>query len=277
MQARFGIRQLGFLAGALLFIAVCSSEGQQTSQVGGDQPTTDHSLSAEEYVQLGMPAHDRIWSSEDMKRAIEVLTRLKNTNPEQLPRYKSERSGDVFARITADENLDLYRNLTLPLNERLLATNDYMMATNVIIKIYLEDYFRTGSGGTEFAELTGSALRIVVVLFDLVNEFIPTLDKNDETYAVRMDGLKKMKMGLSMVIAGTIDTISQPEFLIISERKRLVRYLSETIGSTLPNLSKSSQTEIIVRLKNLNEDPSMQDLQPELGELMESLKLIDGA
>jgi hypothetical protein len=79
----------------------------------------------EEYVHLGLPGPDHVWSSADMLRANEVLGLFTREKAAQLPRHKSSRSGDVFARLTSTEALPSFRKRDAPLQARLLQAADY--------------------------------------------------------------------------------------------------------------------------------------------------------
>jgi hypothetical protein len=70
----------------------------------------DESLTSDEYIRLGMPAHDREWSVAEMTDAAQVLTLLVQKGYVKLPRYKSERSGEVFARLVSPQKLALFTN-----------------------------------------------------------------------------------------------------------------------------------------------------------------------
>lgn len=93
----------------------------QSSESKGGSPAdpkvaSDESLTSEEYLRLGLPAQDRDWSAEDMAKAEKILALLARKGYRKLPRYKSQRSGEVFARLTSPQNLDTLKDRTLPLN-----------------------------------------------------------------------------------------------------------------------------------------------------------------
>src|SRR5687768_13419983 len=69
----------------------------------------DHSLPADKYIELGLPSYDRTWSGPEMTAAANALRSIAATSPQQLPRLNSGRSGAVFARIMAPDNLDFLR------------------------------------------------------------------------------------------------------------------------------------------------------------------------
>lgn len=80
------------------------------TQLVAGPPSKDQSLTEEEYAALGMPTHDRLWSDAEMAKAASVLQTLGQNAPEHLPRFNSKRSGKVFARLAARENLEAYKS-----------------------------------------------------------------------------------------------------------------------------------------------------------------------
>ena len=137
-----------------------------------------------------------------MTTAANALRSISAASPGQLPRLDSSRSGAVFARIIARDNLDFFRNRSLPLNSRFPAAIAYIESLNGIVKIYLSAFTSRHVSGDDLIELMGAVLRTVQVTLELVDEFLPTISKDDPKYDVRMDGLKRMREGLGGVVNG---------------------------------------------------------------------------
>ncbi|MBM4043452.1 MAG: hypothetical protein FJ290_33615, partial [Planctomycetes bacterium] len=150
---------------ALAALLGCSEAERPTGSAGG--ALSDRSLTPEEYIRLGLPAHDRPWSGADMARAANVLSALAAKNPGQLPRYRGERSGAVFARIIADDNLEFFRNRSLPLEARMPDALVYMERSNAIGKLYVAAFGKRAVTGSEVVELSGALLRFSVVMLQL--------------------------------------------------------------------------------------------------------------
>lgn len=109
-------------------------------------------------------------------------------------------------------------------------------------------------------------------MFELVNEFLPTLDKADPNYSVRMDGLKEMKSGLASVVAGSLHTLTESQTYRTSELKRLVGYMQSTFPEILPELPAGSRAESLIRLRSFSGDPKMQHLKPKLDQLVAAVE-----
>jgi hypothetical protein len=228
---------------------------------------SDESLTPEEYIRLGLPAHDRDWSGDDMVKAEQVLSSISKEGYRKLPRHQSERSGEVFARLTSAENLDLYRNRSLPLEVRMPQAMNYFQASNQINKIYLSAFLKREVRDTELLELMGAMLRSSVAMLEIVDEFLPTINKDDPNYQVRMQGLEKMKRGLADVVVGCLQTLTERESYRGSELAKLVGYMQDTVPVLVLSLPPGSRIEITSRLEKMQNDPVMKYLQPGLQNL----------
>lgn len=243
------------------------------SPVGDIQPPTDGSLALDAYIQDGMPAHDRSWSGADMVRTASVLNTIAQKDAGHLPRYQSPRSGELFKRITSNDNLVLHRNRQLLVEQRLPDAMDYMKSHNQTLKIYLEAFIKHQVADSELVELMSSQLDVAVVMIQLVDEFLPTLDKNDRTYPVRMKGLAQLKHGMAGIVAGTMQTLTESHAYRSAELKRLVNQMRRTFPEILPAIPEGSRSEALVRLRSFLDDPKMQHLKPELSDLVIAVEM----
>jgi hypothetical protein len=274
---------------ALLLVTIGNSGCQDTSKVTKQQSESkgaarsnsapanseaqvDESLTSEEYLRLGLPAQDRDWSSEDMANAAKILESLAQKGYRQLPRYKSERSGEIFARMTSAQNLDLFKNRTLLLDARFPQAADYLQASNQISKLYLTGFLKKEVRDSEIMEWMGSQFRMTVIMLDLVDEFLPSIKKDDPSFEARMQGLDQMKRGLASVVAGGLQTLTESESYRPSERIRLIGYMEETFPAIVPQLPPASRQETLLRLEKMKVDLALKELQPGLETLHSKVK-----
>ena len=268
------------LAMVTLVGSICSNSssappGQPNAESGAPadpKALADESLTSEEYLRLGLPAQDREWSGNDMGKAEKILASLAQKGYRQLPRYKSERSGEIFARLTSPQNLNLFKNRTLPLDLRFPQALSYFQASNQVLNLYLTGFLKEDVRDSELVELMGAHFRSTVVLLELVDEFVPTIKKDDPNYQIRMQGLHKMKRGLASIVAGGLQTLTERESYRVNELVRLVGHMQETFPLIVPRLPPGSRTETLLRLEKMQEDPALKDLQPGLRELHSKVK-----
>lgn len=241
--------------------------GQKSNAPADPNAPRDESLTSEEYIRLGLAAPDREWSGNDIVEAEKVFASLAQKGYRQLPRYQSKRSGEIFARLTSPQNLDLFRNRSLPLDARLPQSLSYLQASNQIFKLYLSAFLKKEVRDSELVELLGTQFRATAVVLELVDEFLPTIKKDDPKYEVRMQGLEQMKRGLAGVVAGGLQTITERESYRGSELARLVGFMQETFPLIVSRLPLNVGAETLSRLEKLQAEPAMKDLQPGLREL----------
>ncbi|HEY3969490.1 MAG TPA: hypothetical protein VGM05_33360 [Planctomycetaceae bacterium] len=232
----------------------------------------DRSLTLDVYHDAGMPAHERRWSGTDMTRAANTLSAMTQTDVGKLPRLESPRSGPLFARMTSEENLDLLRNQSLPIDQRLPDALMFMQGSSAILKLYLASFHKDGTGSTELIEIYGAQLRLWVVISQILDAFIPTLDKNDRTYEVRMQGLEKFREGLEMAVAGTLQTLTERAAYNTAELKRLLGFMQQTYPVLLPGLPQGTRQEAIDRLQSFRKNPAMADLNAVLTTLVDQVE-----
>ena len=271
-RRRFPARPAALILAALLSPG-CGSPAPQpaapverTADFNNSAGQRDESLTPDEYVRLGLPAHDREWSGADMARAEKVLSALAAKSHRRLPRFDSGRSGPVFARLASPRNLELYQDRSLPLGARFPQAMNYMQVANSVLKLYLAGFLKKDVRDCELVELVGSQYRTIVVVLDLVDEFLPTLDRNDPSYPARMQGLDRMTRGLATAVAGGLQTLTERQSFRPSELARLVGHMRQTFP-IVPRLPPGSRTETVLRLDGMRRDPASKDLQPGLGEL----------
>lgn len=107
----------------LLLVAVTGCErdpGNPDKPVTASAPSPppDHSPSVKTYTDAGVPDISNAWSGEEMIRAAESLEKLTRSGKNSLPRVQSPNSGELFARLVADDNLNFARDPDQPLKTR---------------------------------------------------------------------------------------------------------------------------------------------------------------
>lgn len=228
----------------------------------------DQSLTQAEYLSAGVPAVDRTWSGDDMQRASKALSALAQQG--KLPRYGSARSGLVFARMTAAENLDMVRDTTASSNVD--PTLAYFTATNDLLQVYLAGFQKDQIGDTELVELMGFEFRTAVLLLDMVARSQRSLKPTDGNYQQAMNGVARMKNGLAMVAAGSITTLGERTSFRTSERLRLLGYMKETFPAMLAPLSPDARAEVLTRLEGMAADTALAPLRPGIMDLAAAIR-----
>ena len=222
---------------------------------------TDGSLTLTQYIEAGVPAHDRAWSGAAMERAVSALATLAETDQTQLPRFESPRSGALFDRFISQENFEIYRNRDLSMETRFPDHLVYLRAFTKIHALYLSAFEHHAVGGIEMIEFNGAQLRTAVTTFELMRELLLSVDKENPQVAA---GVAKMRRGMATVVSGSLQSLTESHTYRASELKRLVGYLQDSLPTIMPDLPPGSRAEMVVRLRSLSGNPKMQHLQPQL-------------
>jgi hypothetical protein len=158
------------LSAALGLSASCS----RTSDLPASQTQEDLTLKPAEYMDLGFPATDRPWTTADYQAAYHAMRTLPVA---QFPRSTSPKSSPVVDRLANPDNLGLFLNKSLPLDQRFLPCIDLVDSANAISKLYLAAHAKTPLFAADFIRMEGFMLHAVTVELSLIEEFLPTLDK----------------------------------------------------------------------------------------------------
>jgi hypothetical protein len=244
-----------------------SVEVAETPESKLDVPL-DKSLMLEDYVEAGVPPCDRAWTGAEMAKAAAALSEVSKFDPGYLPRYKSERSGMLFDRLVSLESLEAYRDQSLPVEERLKDALVYFQSGKDVLVLYDNGFNRHAVGDSEVVEVMGYSLRMWMTMNQLMKEMIPTLDRNDPTYPIRMEGVERFRNGLIDAIGGNLDALTESKELRSSELKRLIGHMNATFPELIPELPQGARTAALSRLREFQDNPDMQHLQPELDELV---------
>lgn len=184
----------------------------------------------EPFVAAGLPATDREWLGSDYMLAAKLFTDGKVP----LPRFSDTEGRAILERLTSTENLAFHRNKTLPLGPRLEDVLNLQHGANTISKLYLATADSGGYAHTEVARLAAFLLHTSALAVELVDEFIPNIPK-DEKYAVRMDGVKKMRSGVTTIFVGIELTLSERNVYSSDDLSGIL----EAMASTLPILKRA--------------------------------------
>jgi hypothetical protein len=232
------------LSAALGLSASCS----RTSDLPASQTQEDLTLKPAEYMDLGFPATDRPWTTADYQAAYHAMRTLPVA---QFPRSTSPKSSPVVDRLANPDNLGLFLNKSLPLDQRFLPCIDLVDSANAISKLYLAAHAKTPLFAADFIRMEGFMLHAVTVELSLIEEFLPTLDKKDPRYPTRMAGLATMKSGMAQVIQGILIVLEDRKTYTTRSRAELASTISSTFPVITPHLPPLSRKEFAATLRRI--------------------------
>src|SRR5262245_49559792 len=168
------------------------------------QPSEDTSLSLEDYIAAGVPAYDRKWTSADMAKAYKALQKVAK-DKRRMPRYGSERSGQLFDRITSEENLAFLEDGSTRLSTRCSEYFQYIEAAQGIGNMYASLVETDKGYASEMVEIIGAAQRAVRAGLKVMDERLAEFEKSDPRRAKEASDL--IKGGMAQMATGCLETL----------------------------------------------------------------------
>lgn len=195
-------------------------------------------------ITAGVPALSREWSGEEYAKAAKVIA----SGEVPLPMLTDETGRAFLDRLTATENFSLCRDKNLPFGTRLDNYLKLLNGANTILAQYLAAANKGGDVHAECTWMMVYLLRTAAAGTEIMEEFIPTVPK-DEKYAVRMDGLKKMRSGLTTIFAGAETSLSERTFFQDQDLSQLLSAMVETLPTFKKSFARDYELELRHKLE----------------------------
>lgn len=266
MTGRFA-RLLSFVVLAALAAALAGCA--QTLVQPADRQ--DESLTSEQYVQRGLPSPERRWDADDYQQASKVLGALAKESLRRLPKHGSAKSGAVFARLVAPENLEAFRSAGGSIDQRFgnaaLLGLKLTPAYAEVVKMYGEAIDAGTAGNREFIELTGFALRTLGVQTSLVTE-ADVRQLTEQGRTEMPERYRRVQAEVSTSVIGALRLLEDSRFED-AERIRIAEILHDTLPALVGTMPRAGRTEAMLRMEALAgqfADPRLKGLLQQLRE-----------
>ncbi len=193
------------------------------------------------YAAAKLPALSRTWQGAD----YQVVAAAINNKAIPLPRFSSSTGAALLKKITTLENLAFMQSKTLPVESRLQESLTLLPAVNSMAKAYFVAANRGEKVNAEVAALLGFMLRVSSEQARMVDEYVPTIPRDDK-YSIRMDGLTRMRSGLTTMFLGAETSLSERQFYTPDD----ISLLLEAMADTLPSFRSLFASDFLVELHN---------------------------
>jgi hypothetical protein len=191
-------------------------------------------------VEAGFPALDREWNGKD----YETVASLLKDGKVPLPTLATPEGQRFLQRLTSPENLSFARNKDLPIGARLGDFARLMVNANLILMRYVVVANQNVNVHAETTMQMCFALRIAETGVNLVEEFLPSLPKDDK-YETRMAGLRKTYSGMTTLFGGAETSLGEATFYSPDDLSSLLQSMAEV----LPTVKKAFPPEYRVELR----------------------------
>lgn len=190
--------------------------------------------------EAGLPAPDREWRGADYARAAQVLAN--GTVP--LPRLSEAEGAALFQRMTSTANFSFHQNRSNPIQARIEDYVNIQQGASSLLKLYYAAATKGQGFNQELAHVLGFLLHVSALGVELVDEFIPTLPKDDK-YEVRMDGFRLMSSGLMTLFEGAEETLSESNLFSPEE----LSVILDAMARTLPRVQTIFTPDYRIKLR----------------------------
>jgi hypothetical protein len=231
----------------------------------------DTSLSAEDYVLNGVPDPGKRWKTEQLVAAANALADIGLAAPEQLPRIGSERSGEIFERMTSH---DVFKGLDknkVPVELRLQEATTLLGAFRTLAYVYLKGIAAGQKYDMEMATISGFALGLTLRIFPLLDELGRQIPMKAPDRAQRIEGIITFKSGLNEVVAGALGSLGQDQVFDAPARAKLALALERFLPGLLGYLPPIQQTETRQYLQMLAREESNEIVRASIKDVLEAL------
>lgn len=158
-----------------------------------------------------------------------------------LPRRGSQRSGEVFARMTSTAGLDTVNDRSYPLAVRVQSVIASLSGLAGILKIYMAAHIASNGGlGAEVLDLECLLLGANRVFMGLVREK-PVPEPGSAARVNYEEGLQTLRGGFAEMVQGALQSAGEP--YSEADRTRFATCLAEELPLAIPHLTPQGQAE----------------------------------
>jgi len=198
------------------------------------------------FAQLNeLPSTEKKWEIKDYK---DFNTYLEGISFDSYPSLKNKETKAVFQKILAGDYKETLYAKDIDLNIKMPYLLEYQKNIREIFIKYLAAEKKGNDFGIEVMHLQGTIIYLSSEMVPLIKEFLNTLDKNDESYQVRVDGIKQAKHGLKQQLEGTLVSIKDRRNSSDKERIILSEYFVDACPRILNFLDASNQKEFKAKI-----------------------------
>lgn len=219
------------------------------------------------FVEAGIPASSREWLGSDYTLAAKILSAGKVA----LPRFSEAQGNVLLRRLTSTENFPFYRNSKLPIESRISDFANLLDGANLILLLYVKAANKGEDVHKEAAHMMAFLLHTGALGTELIDQFMPTIPRDDK-YSIRMDGLKKMRTGMTGLFVGAENSLSERTYYSSDD----LSVLLQAMVRTLPRIKTAFSADYRAELrKKLESHKSRFKSRDDLGRLDKMLVELD--
>lgn len=213
----------------------------------------DYSFSPEEYREMGMPDHTRMWDYNNYQEACIVLNNIKSIKPRSLPRKNSRKSGEIFARIVNTDNLSFLQSDSMSLNQKAHLIQRYIDIQSCFVTAYTDLDSKEQLYNHELIDLYIFGLTIAQDMLDLGQMINESVDEKDIKMQHAYGSIQKM---YSAMVAFVLMNQQKSYFFEKGDLERLSIFVYNSVMINKDWLKDTGGEYIKEQLKKIVENTS---------------------
>ena len=221
----------------------------------------DSSQTVQEASNNGAPSDEKIWTSNEHQMFYDYLYKL--SDEVDYPMLSSEKSGSLFKKFIDSLALDTQEVAT---NNALLM--ETMRAKNIVqnvLSLYVEKDIKVQKYTDEIAHLYGMEIKLTLDTQKAAEKVINAIDKNDDSYKLRLKGIGLMKQSAAVQISVSLDLIVEEGSLQYSPI--LMSYIENYVPSLLGYFSEDGNKLLTKRILDTAEKTGNESVKSSLKEI----------
>ena len=231
----------------------------------------DHSLTTAVYVSKGVPSPADPWTAADYQKAVAALQPLADGDMNSLPRWKSPASGEMFARISAKENLTVLGTEAASVQERLAPESKIAIGLQPLMQVYLSAGRRGARYPEEMVELTRFGLELCVQMDRDMGAFLALIPKDRPEYQKVAEQFEKGKEGLSMAVESWIDVLGDKKNVRTESLTRLAGYERELLPPLMHAVTPTKASELMLKVRQYRDRETDATFKAALDDLLSAM------
>lgn len=228
----------------------------------------DHSLSLEEYQDLGMPDYSRIWSFEDYRDACNILEYMKVSDPLTLPKKESRKSGKYFDRIVDPDNMSFFMDETIPLYERAYQIQPYVDILGYLTRLYTDLNHTEQYYSRELIELYIFGLFITENMMDLGHQINESVAEED---IIMQSGFPSIQDVYITMVIFLLENQKRLSLFETEDLEKLSYYLYNSVLNNISWIDASPAEEIKQHLQEVLDSTTSDHINERYRMLIEQL------
>ncbi len=238
-------------------------------------PYPDNSTDVAGFLKNGIPPIHQVWTPETYEKAFEVLFKIYELDKYSMPRYQSQTSAPVFARLVAAENFDYLLDSNFTLKDRIVALERYAYLPDRLLGIYAEKEANYERFGGEVLEIMRLTTRLTSHAVLLLNELKSSIGKQADTEGFK-EGYNNILNAHESSVASIIDVLE-------NSKERYPALALEDFSCTMlvfipevwPQLKVTDRKALRSRIEILAKTYPQKKLRKRLRKLRKNLKKLD--